>query len=54
MDKKNCIRKIKEATDRKDIVMSIRANLKQSKFMEDNKFSPQLIFEEALKELGFK
>jgi len=53
MKKENCIRKDK-SDSKKRIVMSIRINKAMSKFMEDNKLAPSLIFYEALKELGFK
>lgn len=53
MKKENVMRKEKDP-NAKDIVMSIRINKSMSKFMKENKYSPQLIFLEALKDLGFK
>jgi hypothetical protein len=51
--KENCIKKGRDP-NRKDIIMSIRVNKAMSDFMKEQKLSPQLIFIEALKELGFK
>lgn len=53
MKKENCIRKGKNP-EKKDIVMSIRINKAMSDYMKENHYSPQLIFLEALKDLGFK
>ena len=52
MKKENVMRK--ENPHRKSIVMSIRINNAMSEFMKANKYSPQLIFLEALNELGYK
>jgi len=53
MKKENCLKALRDIT-RKDIVISIRVNEAESKFISEQKLSPQLIFHEALKDLGFK
>jgi len=51
MEHKELTRKERDQ-NRKEVVISVRVTLAQSKFMADNDYSPTLIFQKALKDLG--
>ena len=56
MNEKNCLRQkgYKPEHKRKTLQVTIRITQEVSKWLRDKKYSPTAVFNEALKELGYK